>query len=797
MKIYLLSLLLLANSIVYAQLTPTVELLRKPTFRGDIRKFSYTGTALYTAGYDYGLRSFVAKSSDLGQSWEILQQSFFNPSDNLNGLTFSGNTGIVVGANGKIYRSTDGGANWVNRTDSTLYTSGFNDVELVSSTIGYACGGAVGAIQVIKTTDAGLSWTGLVTGQTNTMYDMYWDNTLTGWIAGTSQKIVRTTDGGATWTACTTPTGTISMYTIKRASASVFYAAGTAGTVLKSTDNGVTFAAVTSPTTAAIYTLETFSENEVLILGSSGLAFRTTDGGATWLTIPAFTSEVIRTSLKVGSKLLAGAYKSTICESVDNGVSWSLISQTYRDLYGIFQEGNNIVTVGERSEILVSNDNGAAWSKKSFLMANLLYDVYLNGNNIHVSGQVGNYFTSSDGGATWTNRSNGSPTSRNYKMYFFNANQGYMVSNDGIIYYTTDRGANWQTQVTFATTTLYDIRMLSSTAGFAVGSGSRIFSTSNGSLWGHGTLAQPAEQLTGVNLVDAMNGYICGENGTVYKTTDGFNTVTMIADTNGAFGKTMYDIVYFAPGEVWACRKDGALLRMNGQGVMVPVWTAMYGESLNGMFKVDQNSFLVCGSSGTVYRVSLNPVPAELVSFSCSVETGKAVLQWVTATEKNNSGFRVEKKIGGEWIEAGFVRGAGTTTDKQHYSFTDKSYSGGSEVYRLAQIDFDGTTKYSAEIETGNIVTDYYLGQNYPNPFNPETMIKYQIPMINDQSNAVRVSLKVYDILGKEVAALVNETKQAGSYTVNFNASNLPSGIYIYELRAGDFKSVKKMTLIR
>ena len=86
---------------------------------------------------------------------------------------------------------------------------------------------------------------------------------------------------------------------------------------------------------------------------------------------------------------------------------------------------------------------------------------------------------------------------------------------------------------------------------------------------------------------------------------------------------------------------------------------------------------------------------------------------------------------------------------------------------------------------------DFSLGQNYPNPFNPSTRITYSLAV---QSN---VSLKVYDILGNEVVTLVNTTQGTGVYEVNFNASNLASGLYFYTLKAGSFTSTKKMMLLK
>lgn len=115
----------------------------------------------------------------------------------------------------------------------------------------------------------------------------------------------------------------------------------------------------------------------------------------------------------------------------------------------------------------------------------------------------------------------------------------------------------------------------------------------------------------------------------------------------------------------------------------------------------------------------------------------------------------------------------------------------GKYSYRLKQIDFNGKFEYSNIIEANILPTEYALDQNYPNPFNPTTSIEYTVP-----SNE-HVLLKIYDILGNEVANLVNEQKEAGNYKVNFDASNLSIGLYIYKIQAGSFNQVRKMMLIK
>lgn len=187
-------------------------------------------------------------------------------------------------------------------------------------------------------------------------------------------------------------------------------------------------------------------------------------------------------------------------------------------------------------------------------------------------------------------------------------------------------------------------------------------------------------------------------------------------------------------------------------------------------------------------------LPVELTSFTASVSNRNVNLNWSTATEINNSGFEVERKSeNSNWQTVGFIKGNGTTTSTHAYSFTDKNLSEGKYSYRLKQIDFNGAFEYSnvIEAEISSSVKEFSLNQNYPNPFNPSTSIQYAI------GSRQFVTLKVYNLLGKEVASLVNETKEAGSYSLNFDASDLPSGIYIYKLQAGNFTQTRKMTLMK
>ncbi len=187
------------------------------------------------------------------------------------------------------------------------------------------------------------------------------------------------------------------------------------------------------------------------------------------------------------------------------------------------------------------------------------------------------------------------------------------------------------------------------------------------------------------------------------------------------------------------------------------------------------------------------PLPVELTSFSASSLNNTVSLSWKTATETNNLGFEVQRKFGAsDFSTVGFKDGAGTTTEGRQYLYQDKELAVGKYTYRLKQVDINGSFEFSKQVEVDVLEPlNFSLDQNYPNPFNPTTTIKFNIA-----ENSF-VSLKVFDILGNEVADLLNETKDAGLYEINFNANNLSSGVYFYRLQAGSFTELRKMNLLK
>ena len=231
------------------------------------------------------------------------------------------------------------------------------------------------------------------------------------------------------------------------------------------------------------------------------------------------------------------------------------------------------------------------------------------------------------------------------------------------------------------------------------------------------------------------------------------------------------------------------------------------GQTL-ARFKFYTGSSWATGAVFTIDDIVINnetALPVELTSFSASIQNKTVNLTWQTATEVNNYGFEVERgnrqegignrqqAIGSsDWEKVGFVNGAGNSNSPKEYSFTDKSAASGKYLYRLKQLDNDGQYSYSKEVEVDlGTPTAFALEQNYPNPFNPTTSIQYSV--VRSQN----VTIKVFNVLGKEVAVLVNEKQEPGTYTVEFSTANLASGTYIYRMQAGEFVQTKKMIVLK
>lgn len=175
------------------------------------------------------------------------------------------------------------------------------------------------------------------------------------------------------------------------------------------------------------------------------------------------------------------------------------------------------------------------------------------------------------------------------------------------------------------------------------------------------------------------------------------------------------------------------------------------------------------GNYGLIYSYmdSAN-VPVELILFTGFYDNEKIILNWSTATEINNHGFEIQKSKDKEnWQSIGFVNGVGNSTEYHDYSYIDNTNLYKTNYYRLKQIDYNGNYEYSDIIKVSIILDNFQLFQNYPNPFNPSTTIRYSVPKKS------HIKISIYNINGEKVADLINEEKEAGIYSIEFNINNL------------------------
>ncbi len=219
---------------------------------------------------------------------------------------------------------------------------------------------------------------------------------------------------------------------------------------------------------------------------------------------------------------------------------------------------------------------------------------------------------------------------------------------------------------------------------------------------------------------------------------------------------------------------------------------------------------LIINDPSDLYKLNLTVtylskvLPVELTSFKAETIDKTVELKWKTATELNNKGFEVERKISqnSKWETIGFVKGSGNSTNPTSYKYTDDfKYQtiNGIVVYRLKQINLDGNKEYSEEIKVKIDLTpkDFVLYQNYPNPFNPSTNIKYAVPY---QSN---VDITIYNALGERIKVFEQGIKEAGSHDIVWQANNQASGVYLCTITArstdgkNNFRKTRKMMLLK
>ncbi|MEW6510746.1 MAG: T9SS type A sorting domain-containing protein [Bacteroidota bacterium] len=485
-------------------------------------------------------------------------------------------------------------------------------------------------------------------------------------------------------------------------------------------------------------------------------------------------------SLATNSTAVFAATLDGVFRSCDDGESWDLFSSPLPVEAGgqlgmfVASETHLFFACGHA---FVSEIGGGCWRySEEGLTGNLIPELYklvgsvaLSGTKVLI-GTAGGLFASTDVGYTWNLiRFNGA------EIWGLEASgtEVYASTRGGYAHYSSDGGVAWSR----TGPGLPEFQDPEGVLGFAF-CGEYVFaftafhgpylSTDPAGPWVPANSGLPIGRYRTYSVTGNSFGYFAGSQDGVFRSFDGFH---------------------------WEPCGEGL-----PPGAEIGGWgnqgLVMSGEHLLALVK---------DSTGQkVWRRAVaDALPIRLVMFTATSVAGRGVdLRWNTASETNNFGFEVQKTA---WppayqsIPGAFLPGQGTTLVPQEYAWTDPTGTAG-EYYRLKQIDLDGTVHYSEGVRAAYVTgvenqspapKAYALHQNYPNPFNPCTNIRYALP------SRGHVTLVMLDALGQHVATLVDGIQDAGEHEVRFDGSGLASGVYFYQLNAGEYMETRRLMLLR
>jgi photosystem II stability/assembly factor-like uncharacterized protein len=454
-----------------------------------------------------------------------------------------------------------------------------------------------------------------------------------------------------------------------------------------------------------------------------------------------------------------------------------------------FTDNNTGYAVGDNGCILKSVNAGENWTQQISGVPYKLNSVFFNtAEEGFISGDYGVILKTSSGGINWTIVNVLNSGERFNSVFFSSAQTGYAAGDNGKFYKTTDSGEYWNN----VNLNIYDyfrsVFFVNDLTGW-MSSYERIYKTDNGGInW---VLQNDYGGGYSLYFLDSLTGWSSGVAGAL-------NTSVLFHTTNGGIywnpqdshsGNIFASIYFVNYNKGWNVGGDEIKYTSNGGAFWGTQFS--YPEYLNSVFFTDSLRGWVAGNHGTILKTTNGGggvfSPVELSSFTSETDKNNVTIYWETVSEINNSGFEIQKilkndLITNQWMIAGFVSGNGNKNTSTYYSFTDKNLLQGNYNYRLKQIDFNGNFEYY-ELKNPVLISSppvYSMSQNFPNPFNPNTVIYYQCPVSS------KITLKVFDVIGKEVSVLVNQIQNEGYYKVIFNGSNLSAGIYFCSMFSDD-----------
>jgi photosystem II stability/assembly factor-like uncharacterized protein len=748
-------------------------------------------------------------STNRGYSWGPNDFEFFG---SIRGINFVNDQKGYLITGSYIYTTDDGGFNWYTQMNPLPGISRYyNSVFFVDSLFGVI----VGEVWInnnypngllLKTHDGGNLWTPIYLPTENIFRNCHFFNQNEG-IALSSSKIFYTVDGGLNWEEKFYS----SYYFLRDMSFAddlngiVVGGYGNSPYILRTTNGGQTWNQVNISFSTHLWKVKYLDSAHVYATSGNYALIYSEDGGLNWSVPTSYPSNANAKSLDVlsDSLIITAGTKGTIFKSIDGGQN--LFPSHYGTTKSIFSvhfiNRDYGFASGEAGLIMKTTNSGAEWIENNLsLQANLNGIEMLDEMTAISVTSNGQILKTTDSGNNWqVNPFQVNYSLNNIKM--FNQFFGAIVGNNSTFLITTDSGEQWtQIVLPFSSAKLNDLCYLDINKIIIVGDYNIYNTIDGGSSWSETVVDK---KLFSISKLDINSAIACGSHNTILKSTDGGQTWFNLPNPYG--GETDFIAVSFVNSALGKIAADRGVIYQTSNGGnswhfdKSINYSILTGDLLKDIFMLDSSSAVTVGNFGLILStMSDHLLPVEITSFSARLLSGKVFLYWHTASELNNHLFEIERKLvsnsfESEWTLIGFKLGQGTTTEQTEYAYTDEIQGINADLlrYRLKQVDFDGSYYYSQIIEIQIVPLSFSLSQNYPNPFNPSTIISWQSPVGSWQI------LKIYDVLGNEVAPLVDEYRPAGNYEVEFNASNLPSGIYFYRIEVGNFIETKKMVLLR
>jgi hypothetical protein len=463
----------------------------------------------------------------------------------------------------------------------------------------------------------------------------------------------------------------------------------------------------------------------------------------------------------------------------------------------------SIYVASQPVAILKSTDNGLHWENKTQgITTNNGTSIEIDSKgNIYLT-SLGGVFKSTDKGDNWFRIAQEIENLEFHKIKVI-PNDYLFLSNFNGIYRSTDYGENWET-TNYTYWGVSEIGINNNGVMFAGNISASWFSIYRSSNFGKDWIYSsrlPANAFIFSGNGDVFAGvinnpifdseiYKSDDNGITWNNTNSFGSSDQIyIDMASDIYNNFYTIV---SGE-----RNGVYFSSDSAKSWHYYGLAEYSGSISCLAP-DSLGYIYVGTfRDGLFRIIEPITPVELISFTGNIYNNNILLKWVTATESNNLGFDIERKRrNGNWEKIGFIQGQGTSLSRNEYSYKDEYISSDEYLYRLKQIDFDGTFNYSIEISVViPIKTGLRLDQNYPNPFNPSTLIGFTIPY------DANVIITIYNVLGEKIQTLLNSNLSKGSHSIKFTLENSilaeSSGIYFYRLQCNNSFETKKMIFLK